>query len=164
MEKRIITEEDHLEIEWFKEAKLQTLNTLPSFMEHVINDYVHDYGTVCHAVSACALAAAWAANRSEGARGGITGFQAGFTLFDFIFQWQYPSNKTGLRIINYDDMLYPQYQYKFEKTIGKSTWESLQKEAKTRLEERGRLADRVKAHLESIVNGSVPFGYIVGDD
>lgn len=166
MEKAKITEEMRLEKEWFEEAAKQTLETLPKFVDHVMNDYEHDYGTVCHAISACAIAAAWAANHSEGACGGITGFQAGFIMWDFIRQWQYPNNKTSLKIVNYDDMLYPQHGRKFEKSIPKRTWEGIQKEAERRLKETGNpfVHPDVKAHWESIVAGQVPFGYAVCED
>lgn len=166
MEKVKITEEMRLEKEWFEEARKQTLETLPKFIDHVMNDYEHDYGTVCHAISACAIAAAWAANESEGACGGITGFQAGFIMWDFIRQWSYRNNKTALKVVNYDDMLYPQHWDKFEKTITKRTWERIQEEAELRLnEDRGYpVHPDVKAHWESIVAGNVPFGYTITED
>ena len=82
-----ITEEMHLEKEWFELARKQTLETLPGFINYVMNDYMHDYGTICHAVAACALASAWAANDSP--NGGITGFQANFVMWDFVKQWGY---------------------------------------------------------------------------
>ena len=65
MDKMAITEEMHLEKEWFEQAREQKLETLPEFMNHILNDYRHDYGTICHAISACALAAAWAADNSD---------------------------------------------------------------------------------------------------
>lgn len=155
-----INEDMHLEKEWFKTAKEMTIDELPTFIDHVMGDYKHDYGTLCHAIASCALAAAYAANRHK--NGCITGFQAGFTLFDFIREWQYPSNKAGLKIINYDDMLFPQHEYKFQKTIKKSTWESLQEEAQKLLDEPGTFVHpAVMEHWESIVNGRVPFGYAV---
>lgn len=159
-----ITEEMHLEKEWFADAHKQTLETLPEFMRHVMNDYEHDYGTVCHAVAACAIAAAWAANNADGARGGITGFQAGFVMWDFIRQWSYPSVKTTMRILNYDDMLYPQYEYKYQKTIDSDTWKLLQKAAKKNLEEKDYAHKDVVDHWKSIVDGNVPFGYTVKED
>ena len=161
MDKIAITEEMHLEKEWFEKARKQTLETLPAFMNHVMNDYCHDYGTIVHAVSACAIAAAWAANESES--GGITGFRACFVMWDFILQWKFRSNKCGLRIIDYDDMLYPQYDYKFEKIISSDTWESLQARAKELLSEHGLAAKKVREHWESIAEGNVPFGYTVID-
>lgn len=166
MDKVVITEEMHLEKEWFEQAREQKLETLPEFMNHILNDYCHSYGTICHAISACALAAAWAANNSN--QGGITGFQAGCVMWDFIRQWSYSSNKCGLAIINYDKMLYPQYENRFcKKTISPYTWASLQKRARELLEETnaGELAaDRVIEHWQNIVNGIVPFEYTVEED
>lgn len=114
----IITEKNVEIIEqWYKDASSQTLETLPQFMNHVLNDYRHDYGTICKAIGACAIAAAWAANASP--QGGITGFQAGAVMWEFIRNWNYRRNKCGLKIVDIDDMLYPQYGAKFDKTITK---------------------------------------------
>lgn len=164
-----ITEEQHLEKEWYNEAKVQTIETLPAFISHIMNDYEHDYGTICHAVSACALAAAYAVNRHP--QGGITGFQAGFVMWDFIKQWMFENNKTALKIINYDDMLYTQHEEKFDKVIQKEIFESIQEEAKNLLDEyestpedqRYVHPDVIK-HWESIVAGNVPFGYRIKED
>lgn len=160
-----INEEQRLEKEWFKEAQEQTIGTLPTFINHIMNDYEHDYGTICHAMAACALAAAWAVNKHP--KGHITGFQAGFVMWDFIKEWKYSSNQTALRIVNYDDMLYPQYEDKFDKVISKRTFESIQKAAQESLDEvkQGREAhpDVIK-HWKSIIDGNVPFGYKVKED
>lgn len=160
-----INEEQHLEKIWFEEAKVQTIETLTSFINHIMNDYEHDYGTICHALSACALAAAHAANNHP--QGGITGFQAGFVMWDFIKQWMYSNNKTALRIVDYDKMLYPQYEEQFDKVISKETFESLQKAAQECLDEakQGQVAHSdVLKHWESIVAGNVPFGYKIKED
>ena len=167
MDKVVITEEMHLEKEWFEQARKQKLETLPEFMNHILNDYCHDYGTICHAISACALAAAWAANSSD--QGGITSFQSSAVMWDFVRQWAYKKNKTSLRIIDYDKMLYPQYKDDFEdRTIYQSTWEALQNEAKRLLDEidsgKEFAADSVIAHWKDIVNGVVPFGYKIKND
>lgn len=154
----IITEEMQLEKEWFKQAREQTLETLPSFINHIMNDYEHDYGTVCHAIGACALAAAWAADKS--AQGGITGFQAGFVMWDFIRQWNYTHNTCGMGILDYDNMLYPQYEHKF-KTISEWNWEELQKKAKENLSKETNAHPDVIAHWKSIVEGNIPFGYTI---
>lgn len=160
-EKMKINEEMHLEKEWFEEASKQTPETLMEFISHIMNDYEHDYGTVCHAISACAIAAAWAANKMDGACGGITGFQAGFIMWDFIKQWEYPYNRCGLRIIDYDDMLYPQFEHKFDKVLTKETLEALREEADIRLHERDYAADSVIEHWKRIADGEIPFGYRV---
>lgn len=156
-----INESMHLEKEWFEQAGKQTIETLPEFIKHLLNDYYHDYGTVCHAIAACALGAAWAGASAEG----ITGFQAGFVMWDFIRRWNFPNNESGLRILDYDNMLYPQYRYKFEKTIDHERWEKLQEMARKNLEEKGEAVHPdVKAHWESIVAGNVPFGYVVREE
>lgn len=161
MERKSLTESMHPEEEWFKEAaSIETIDGLASFIGHILNDYYHDYGTVCHAVAACALAAAWMAASKEK----ITGFQAGFVMWDFIGHWEKRNNKCGLRLIDYDNMLYPQYAYKFEKVIDKDTWEALQKQAKENLKKNTDAAPRVIAHWKDIVNGIVPFGYEVVDE
>ena len=160
-----ISEEQHLEKIWFEEATEQTIETLPQFVNHIMNDYDHDYGTICHAIAACSLAAAWAANQHE--QGHITGLQASFVMWDFIKEWMYSGNQSGLRIVDYDDMLYPQYENKFDKVISKETFKSIQKAAQERLDEvkQGREAhpDVIK-HWESIVAGNVPFGYKIKED
>lgn len=153
---------------WYEKAAEQTFETLPGFISGIINGYRHDYGTICHAISACTLATAWACNRMDGAQGGITGFQAGAVMWMFIKRWEFKNNKCGLRLIDYDDLLYPQYEYKFNKSIEPSTWEKLQEEAKKLIEETKNDAfgphPEVLAHWQSIVDGHVPFGLEVEDD
>lgn len=157
-----INEEMHLEKEWFEQAHEQTLETLPEFIRHVMNDYIHDYGTVCHAVSACAIAAAWAANNEP--EGGITGFQAGFVMWDFVKQWEYPNNKLGFRLVNYDKLLYPQYEDRFRfESITRKQFEKLQEMAKESLGD-GDACDAVSNHWQSIVDGKVPFGLKIRED
>jgi len=159
--KQEINEGMHIEEEWFADAHKQTTETLMGFVNHVMNDYSHDYGTVCHAIAACAIAAAWAANKESGAGGGITCFQAGFVMWDFIRQWEFSSNKCGLRIIDYDNMLYPQYEEKFAKTISNDTWEMLQKQAAEKLKDCEHCHPDVIKHWKSIAEGKVPFSYTV---
>lgn len=162
--KQQINEGMHLEKEWYEEAKKQTSKTLPVFIDHVMNDYIHDYGTVCKAIAACAIASAWAANDENGAQGGITGFQAGAVMWEFIRCWEFSGNKTGLKILDYDNLLYPQCEDKFEKKISRQVWNLLQKEAKDRLEkDAGYAADSVVEHWRRIAAGEVPFGFVVKD-
>lgn len=138
-----MTEKEFRE-KYYPELTKQTLATLPKFLDEILNQ-PHDYGTICCAVAASALAAAWAANHSE--HDGITGFQGGAVMWEFIQQWQYSSNKTGLRIIDYDNMLYSQYENSFDKTISKSVFESLQKEADRLLLEDNKEASQYIADM-----------------
>lgn len=156
-----ITEEMKIHEEWYKEAKKVTLEKLPGFINHLMNDYRHDYGTICHAMAAGGIATMWAIDKAP--QGGITGFQAGCIMWEFIRHWNYSYNKCGLRLVDYDDMLYPQYYDRFQKTISKSVWESLQAEARQHLANNGGAVTAVTAHWKSIVDGEVPFGYTVAE-
>lgn len=157
---KVITEGMHLEKEWYKEAGEQTMDTLNGFINHIMNDYEHDYGTVCHAFAACALATIHACNETE--QGGITGFQSSMVMWEIVRQLLYPNNKCGLRMINFDDMLYPQCDYKFDKTINSHSFNTLQNEAK-KLLEKDSAHPLVMEHWQSIVDGVVPFGYKIKD-
>ena len=223
-----ITEEMKVHEEWYVQAHDITLDDLPKFIEHLMNDYDHDYGTICHALTAGSIATMYAMNKHE--QGGITGFQAGCIMWMFIRKWLYSENKTGLRMLNYDDILYPQYKHKFDKTISPDIWNSIQKEAAAKIQEsidadnkyteelklyneafseyvekhpdyharpefyerlmngtvdeweaehekeksgfefaprkpyNSKAADSVIRHWESIVDGSVPFDYVIRED
>jgi hypothetical protein len=159
-EKREITEKDRVQDEWYKEAKTITEETLPAFIHKLINDYVHDYGTICHAVAAAAIAGAYAIEHSP--TGGITGFQSGAVMWEFVQEWLYERGKP-LALVRYENMLYPQYDFKFEKVIDEDTWTWLQEQAKKELDNASiaDVAPSVISHWKNIVAGKVPFGYKV---
>lgn len=138
---------------------IKTFDELISFLQRVKDTCNTGYGTAPRAIAQAALATAWYLSSDFG----ITGFQASFVMWDFVLDWLYCSNECGLKMVNYDDMLYPQYAYKFEKTISKDTFEALQKTAKKNLEEHNGAHPAVIAHWKSIVDGNVPFGYVVKD-
>ena len=140
-----------------KRKEIKSFEQLVSYLEHIKDNSNTGYGTAPRAIAQASLAVAW----YLASEFGITGFQAGFVMWDFIHDWQYPSNKCGLRIVDYDNMLYPQYDDKFEKTISSNTWNNLQKQAKERLENEKYVHERVAAHWQSIVDGKVPFGYTI---
>lgn len=158
MAKQNITEKDKVHEDWYKEAKEQTLETLPEFLKHLMEDYGHDYGTICHALASGAVATSHAMNRHS--NGGITGFQAGAVMWEYMAHWN--GIKPPAKLVKYDDMLYPQYENKFAKTISKDTWEHLQTEAKKQISEiNSEYPPRhnVIKHWTSIVEGIIPFGY-----
>ncbi len=98
-----ITEEMGVHKDWYKQAEKQTLESLPEFMRHLLSDYQHDYGTICHAVAACAVGAAWAANSAP--HGGITGFQAGAVMWEFIRHWKYDGQDKPLQLLDWENAL-----------------------------------------------------------
>lgn len=152
-----ITEEDHLEKEWLKEAKNQTLETLPEFINHLAKDYEHDYGTSIKATVAAMLGTFYAFNKIEG----FTGFQVGFIPWFMIDEF-WGESTVGRKVINFENMLYPQYEEDFDKVISKETFKKLQREAFKLLYE-DRMASVVKEHVKSIAAGKVPFGYKIKD-
>jgi hypothetical protein len=157
-----ITEDIHLEKEWFKKAEGMSLEELPYFLTELM-EHQHDYGGICHAIAAGALSTMYAMDKHK--NGGITGFQASCALWDVIRECSYSGNKTGLRLVDYDNMLYPQYEYKFQKTINESTWSNLIEQAKDNLSKSDGWANtHVIEHWKSIVDGKVPFGYIISED
>lgn len=133
--RKAITEEQRVHKEWYKEAKDKniTIETLPTFINHLVNDYEHDYGTIVHALTCGAIATITAMNRTE--QGGITGFQAGCVMWAFIRGWMKEDNKLGMQLLDFDDLLYPQYESKFANTMKKSQAELLMKTAKEKIEE-----------------------------
>lgn len=134
MGKQEITEEMRIQDEWYRQAKSMKPEDFQEFFRHLTEDYMHDYGTVCHAMAAVGLAAMFAFNNSDGANGGITGFQAGCVMWQVIRHMNYENNKCGLRLLDMDDLLYPQYEYKF-RSIDSDTWKAVQDEAKNRISE-----------------------------
>jgi hypothetical protein len=162
MEKKIITEGMEVHKEWYEQAGKQTLETLPKFLNDLMNNYYHDYGTICHAIAAGGLATMYAMNETP--QGGITGFQSGAVMWEFIKNWNYTDNKLGLKIIDYDNLLYPQYQDKFKSTITHKTWKLLQREASKMLQKEKSFHPNVKKHLENICAGELPFGLTIAKD
>ena len=150
---KAIKEEDGLQKEWYEEAKKQTLETLPAFLKKLTEDYGHDYGTICHACAAAAVAAANAVNHAP--CGGITGFQAGAVMWEFMGAWN--DVKAPAWLLKGENLLYPQYEDTFT-AISEDTWKWLQDEAKKRLGKRDSVHGAVAKHWELIADGRVPFG------
>ena len=164
--KKILNEEADREIinGWYDRAGKIKPGELSDFLDELANGYVHDYGTACHAMAAAGIAAMWAMNETLS----ITGFQASLVMWCVIRNWTKRGNKTGLKLVDYDNMLYPQYKDRFEKTIDPATWEAIQKEAKRHLDELDAdkilTDDDVVGHWRSIAEGTPPFGYIVREE
>ena len=144
-----------------KAKQVKTKEQLDNLLEEIINGKEPlDYGKIVYAMSAAMIAASEYINNSN--VGGITGFQACFVGWEMVREFLVVGeNKTAVRLVNFDHMLYPQYKDDFQKTISKDTWKSLQKEAKKLLKSREHAHPKVVKHWQSIVNGKVPFGYKV---
>lgn len=155
-----MTKESGIHKVWYKEAesKKMTIETLPVFLKKLTEEYGHDYGTICHAITAGALATARAIDRSPS--GGITGFQAGCIMWDFIKHWMHYENP--MRLVDFGDMLYPQHETKFTH-IKSSVWKWLQEKAKRNLKKESQACPAVLKHWQKIADGVIPFGYKEGE-
>ena len=151
MTKQTISESDGIHKEWYEQAKEQTLETLEEFLRHLTDDYYHDYGTICHAITAGAIGAAWAIEHSP--QGGITGFQAGAIMWEFIKNWM--RKNPPMVLLEYRDLLYPQYIDRFT-TISRTNADWLMEEAKKELKTGKKMAPRVLSHMEAIAGGWLP--------
>lgn len=150
--KMAITEAMKIHDQWYKEAEDMTLDMLPAFLERLQTRYEHDYGTICHAIAAASIATGNAMN--QGPQGGITGFQAGAVMWEFIRHWGHIQGPA--KLVSYRNLLYPQYETEFTAISG-GTFSWLQEQAKETLTG-SSVSGEVKTHLESIVAGNVPFG------
>ena len=152
-----VTEADREIIEaWYKED----VESVDAFIEKMSTEYVHDYGTVCHAMAAVAIQAMKKYNR--GPQGGITGFQAGAVMWSFIQHWMHLDGP--MRLVQYEDMLYPANACLFEKVLNQSTFNTLVEIANKKLAANPDAHPKMIAHWQSIIDGSVPFGYSVKED
>lgn len=154
-----ITEEMGIHKQWYEEAREMTVEGLPAFIDKLTTAYQHDYGTICHACAAGAVAAASAINKSPS--GGITGFQAGAIMWEFMRHWNHVEGPA--RLLDYNDLLFPQMEYKF-RSISPDTWKDVQEKAQANLANgKDHVHPDVLAHWQSIAGGAVPFGLQVSE-
>lgn len=149
-----MTEISKEEIEsWFKKTDESTDNFIKR-----ISKLEHNYNSIVHAVAASAIKAAW--QMDDTPQGGITGFQAGGVMWEFIRKWM--TLEGPAKLVKFEHMLYPQYEEYFQQTISSETFKYLQEKAKQKIDE-GNAHFAVLAHWQSIVDGKVPFGYKIKD-
>ena len=141
---------------WFKEATNCRLDdgSLQKFLDHLKNDYLHDYGTSARATAAAAFATAIAFAQYEG----LTGYQWGYVAMDVLGRMSFPNNKLGFMVIDYDDLLYPQYEHRFtERKISAEGAQKLRQEAKARISGNdGVVHPEVMAWWQKLANGQFP--------
>lgn len=149
--------------EWYDKARrVESLGELVDFGRELLNGNTLFGEAQVHAISAFTLAAAcYAADKHDA----LTNWQAYNVMWNFIRQWNHGDNKCGMRLVDYDDMLYPQYRDNFEKTLSPGVWKSLQEEARKKLATSGHAHPAVVAHWKNIAEGIPPFGYTLkGED
>lgn len=163
---RKLNEEHDKELikEWYNRAEvIKNEEELSRFVHELIYDYEHDYGTIVHAIVAAMNASFTVINNSD--QGGISGFQAAAVAWKLIPSFFGIHSDVPLRLLNYEDMLYPQFENKFL-GVPEHVWKWIQERAKEKLDEMqafGVALDNpvLVSHLDKIVQGCVPFGYKV---
>jgi hypothetical protein len=141
-----------------------TLAELPAFIEEMAHAGT-DYNTTAEATAAAAAATAWALCHQFG----LSGFQGGWVMWEFMHLWNGIGERSPARLIDYEDLLYPQFEGKF-RSIPADVWEWAQNAAKEKIarsspwsrrdSENGTMlmSEDVFRHWESVAAGVVPFG------
>jgi len=140
-----ISELTEKELRDFEIPSFKTKKELMKF----INDLVkrkHDYGTSVYAMSMSAVATF----NYVASQLGVSGFQASCADMDILTRTR--NLKHGFRILDYSNLLYPQYlndeHFPNYKTLIKKKKEWLAKEAKNLLENNKKAHETVKKHWE----------------
>lgn len=155
---KAMTEREYKDQIYKKADKVKSKPDLNALLKEIV-EFNHDYGTIVYGCMAAMKAAFNVVN--NGPQGGITGFQAGCLGWECVREFL--SIRGPAKLLDYENMLFPQYRSHFTKTISASIWRHLQSEAKKNLAE-PRGVSEVRAHWQSIVDGRVPFGYRVEED
>ena len=143
--------------EEMREADVPWPETTDELVEYIdgLTEREHDYATCVYAMSMAAVAAFYYVAKKLG----VTGFQASMADMDVLRRTRHIEH--GFYLREYEDLLYPQYADKFEKTITLDTWRDLQEAAQKRLDEPASAATRVREHWQGIVDGNVPHGFVI---
>ena len=158
-----MTEKEYKEYIYEKAKKVKSKKDLDKLLKEVVSCEELDYGKIVYAICACMMATCNYIDKSP--VGGITGFQAGFIGWEMIKAYTIISNNDcGMKIVNYGDLLYPQYDNHSDRVISASTWKALQDKAKKLLEESSGAHPKVIERWKSIVENKVPNGYVVEEE
>lgn len=129
--------------------------SLDKFLADLLETYDVDYASVCVMMG---MFGTIAANKfNETPIGGITGSQANAVLWEFISAFLRVEGP--MKLVRFENMLYPQYEGEFDKTITKNTFDYLEQAAKEKITAYPNASIEVRKHWESLINGNVPFGY-----
>lgn len=157
-EKQSITEKEGVHTAWY-EVSPKTPEELATFATKLMTEYAHDYGTICHAAAALAVASCKMVS-NDPTQGGLTGFQAGAIAHEFVRGWL--QIKGPMSRVEWEYLLFPQYEKDFN-TIPRGVWEWAQEAAKEKLAglelpDAQEAHPDVIAHWKLVAKGIVPFG------
>ena len=137
--------------QWLDEVKtIDSKNKLDRFVRKVMQGYEHDYGTYVWALSVCTKAFV----RYYGSA--MTGMQASFLMWQIIRDTFGKKDKLGLKLVEYEWVLFPQYIERFKTEFDEETHTKAIELAKQYLVEYKDASDDVKKHWEKIASGWLP--------
>lgn len=148
-----VSKMDEKEMRESEVPKQESMEELTGYIRSLV-EREHDYGTCVYAMSMAAVAAFnYVAHKL-----GVTGFQASCADLDILARIR--GMKGGFRIINYENLLYPQY-CDDEHTPGWQIYlvenaEWLATEAAKKLAERGTAHPNVAAHWQRLAKSHSP--------
>jgi hypothetical protein len=120
-----MTEQEYRD-EVYTEAKdIKTIDSLSAFIKKLGN-HKHDYGTIVYACSAAMKAAFHTFNACP--QGGITGFQAGCLMWEMVKEFG-SFSEGPLRIQDFDNLRFPQYDERWTVTISPESAKVLRERA-----------------------------------
>lgn len=132
---------------------------LTSYIEEAKEKYNTSYGDAVYGPALAAIAAF----NYVACQMGLSGFQAGYSEMLFLKKLRYI--KHGLKILNFDNLLYPQYLNDFNlsaETLIRKNLDELKKAAKEELEKSPNAAQEVRDHWIYITE--IPDSEKIGDD
>lgn len=145
-----------------RDEKVITPDTIEELVEYIkaLEERSHDYGTCVYAMSMSATAAFNYIARKLG----VTGFQASCADMDILRRTR--NLESGFRVLNFENLLYPQYcndeHFPSWKELIAENIAELSKEAQKRLDKSDGdtipTHPNVKAHWELLASGIIPKG------
>ncbi len=152
-----------LESMYARAHRVTSMSAAADLVLDLLNNYEHSMETIVHVVAVAAVAAATVvANGEQGKKLGMDQSVMAHNLATWKFIEEFGGFDDGpKRLLQYGQMLYPQTEKKFEKTIDKPTMAWLERKAKEILESGHELAPKVRLHLECVSVGIPPFGHVI---
>lgn len=158
----MMSEKEYREARFAEAKEIRLPKELAKFVEKVSAE-PHDYGTIVMACAAAMKAAFNVVNASPS--GGITGFQAGCLMWEMIEEFGMFGEDAQLRILDFADVMYPQYDHKFLNCVDPERAKLLADLAKRRLAESTvGIHPEVRARMEQVSRGEFPEFITAGEE
>jgi len=150
-----MTEQEYREAVYAEAKEVKTPEALAEFIAKRYAETL-DYGTIVYACSAT-MQAAFNVMNAHPQFGGITGFQASCLMWEMVKKFGMFS-EGPLRIQDFDNLRFPQYDDRFRVTLSPESAAELQERAKKAIAggPDGFMSPNVRARQEAISRGEFP--------